>query len=200
MKLSIIIINYNGGTYIQACLDSLFASGIKDPFEVIVFDNHSEDRSIETLRQYGSKITLIENKENIGFSRGNNACLPYCSGELLLLLNNDTYIKKGAIQSMIDYYEKTSQIGALSPKLLNEDGSIQIQGSSLGAWRFKSKNPRKVPFICGAALMISKTLYNEIGGLDENVFFYNDDIILCKELKKRQKDIHYLPSAEVIHY
>jgi GT2 family glycosyltransferase len=198
--LSIIIVNWNGAKFLKGCLDSILEIPCDYATEIILLDNASTDNSHAILAPYESRITLIKNPSNVGFSKGNNLCLPYAKGKYLLLLNNDTVLKENALNTMVSFFEAHPEIGAISPKLLNADGSIQIQGSSLGAWRFKSKTPRTLPFICGAALMTTRALYTEIGGLDENLFFYNDDIDFCKQMQKRKKDIYYLPDAQVTHF
>ncbi|MBT5856102.1 glycosyltransferase family 2 protein [bacterium] len=198
--LSIIIVNYNSAGFIADCLDSVLASVTSDPFEVIVIDNASTDNSPEIIKTYKTKITFIQNPENSGFARGNNLCLPHCKGDYLLLLNNDTLVPPTALQGMLNYFKSNPKTGALSPKLLNRDGSLQPQGSGLGSWRFKSKTPLPVSFISGACLMTPKPLYESIGGLDENLFFYNEDTDFCNQLKKLKRPIIYLPTVEITHF
>lgn len=198
--LSIIIVNWNGAQFLNGCLDSIFNQQWKHTIEVIVIDNQSSDNSLELLKPYENKLTLIAHNENAGFARGNNLCLPYANGKYLLLLNNDTKVKPGALDALIDFFDATPDCGAVSPQLLNADGSIQTQGSALGAWRFRSKTPRTLPFICGAALMTTHEFYASIGGLDENLYFYNEDIDFCNQVKKNGKKIYYHPGAQIVHF
>ena len=199
-KLSIIMVNYNGSAFIQECLDSLFASQCTFEYQVLFVDNCSTDDSLAKITPYTSQLELIKNKENVGFATANNQCLPLCKGELVLLLNTDTVLSKESLQTMVDFMDKTPKAGALSPKLLNTDGSVQVQGSFIGSWRYHAKKTTKIPFICGACLLTRKSILNDIGGLDANLFFYNDDIDFCKQLSKRKWPIYYLPSTSVIHH
>jgi len=200
IELSIIIVNYNGEHYIRRCLDSILESLDSVPFEILVIDNNSQDNSRDILSHYEDKARVFYNSDNLGFSKANNQGLAHSNGDYVLLLNNDTVLKKTALRHMIDYFKGHPETGALSPKLLNPDGSLQIQGSALGAWRFRAKTARKVPFICAAALLMRRDILREIGGLDENLFFYNEDVDLCHQLRRRKHPIIYLPDAEVIHF
>ena len=198
--VSVFIINYNGAAFIEACLDSVLASKCHVGFEVIVVDNLSTDHSLEVLGAYKDKIMVIQNHNNSGFSKGNNIAAQYAKGDYYFLLNNDTVCPEDTIQTLYDYYSTHDDIGALVPKLLNEDGSLQCPGSVFGQWRFQSKKPINVPFVAGAALMMSKTIYHSIGGLDDNLFFYNDDIDLCKVLQKRGYRLVYYPYSQLTHF
>lgn len=200
LDLSIIIVNYNGEHYISDCLDSVFESPLSYSYEVIVVDNASQDDSLKILDSYKNRVQLIVNESNVGFAKANNQCLPLCKGRYVLLLNNDTVIRGSALQHLLDFYEAHPEAAALSPKLLNADGSVQVQGSFLGSWRFYSKQVKKVPFICGAAMLTTRAFLQSIGGLDAELFFYNDDIDFCKQAAKAGKPIYYLPDAKVTHF
>jgi GT2 family glycosyltransferase len=197
--LSIIIVNYNGAKFIPACIDSILKSKTSFPYEIIVIDNMSSDDSIDVLKTYGDTIKLIESKENLGFSQGNNVASRDAVGDYYFLLNNDTVINESTLQILVDYLIDKPKVGAITPKLLNEDGSLQAPGSIFGSWKFKSTVPVKVPFIAGAAVLMKKSVYEKMGGLDANLFFYNDDIDMCKVLYKLNYEIHYVPTANLIH-
>lgn len=199
ITISVLIVNYNGATFIPNCLDSLFKSKGNFELDVIVVDNSSTDNSIEVLSLYKSRITLIQNFNNSGFSKGTNIAASFAKGDYYFLLNNDTILYEDTIQNLLDYFLQHDDIGALSPKLCNEDGSVQCPGSILGHWRFKSKTVQDVSFLVGAALLMSKHVYLDIGGLDDNLFFYNEDVDLCKTLLKKKLRLVYYPKSIVIH-
>lgn len=201
--LSIIIVNYNGAQFIDTCLESIFESETSFGYEVIVVDNESKDDSLNVLRRYKDRIILKENKINTGFGYANNQGAKIASGEYLFLLNNDTKLEKNTMQLLVDFYkdkETSEKVGLISPKLLNEDGSLQCHGSSLGHGRFKKGVPVKVSFLAGAAVVISKKVFESVGGFDENFFFYNEDLDLCKTLLKKGYTLYYFPLAQLIHY
>ncbi|RAP36121.1 hypothetical protein DID80_05665 [Candidatus Marinamargulisbacteria bacterium SCGC AAA071-K20] len=200
MDISVLIVNYNGAKFIDACIESLFKSKTSARFEVIVVDNNSSDDSLAVLKKYGEKITLIPNKENTGFSYANNQAGKVAKGDYLYLLNNDTLTKENTLDLLFEFIKSHQDAGVITPKLLNEDGSLQCPGSIFGHWRFWSKTARKVPFIAGAAVLFPAKVYWEMGGLDENLFFYNDDVDMCKMLAKLGYSIYYVPEASLIHF
>lgn len=200
IDISIIIVNYCGAGYLKECLDALFASQTQYQFEVIVVDNASSDDSITILKKYTQPITIIENQTNNGFAKANNQGISVAKGRYLFMLNNDTHVATDALQAMIEFYDAHPQIGALSPQLLNRDASPQIAGSILGRRYYKTLLPKSVKFISGAAFLIKTEFMKELGGWDENFFFYNEDSDLCKRIIKAGHEIIYLPEAKVVHF
>ena len=198
--ISIAIINYNGASYIEACLDSVLNHQCDSTFEVIVVDNDSKDNSASILKTYEDRVRVIYNDRNQGFSWANNQAFKDATGEFVFLLNNDTLMHDGVLDTLKDYLVKHPYVGVVSPKLLNEDGSLQNHGSSLNARHYRGSVPKKVPFVIGAAIMMRKDLYDQIGGLDEAYFFYNDDIDLCKTLHRMGYQVHYNPTVSVTHF
>ena len=197
--ISVFIINYNGAYFIKNCLDSVLSSQCSVEFEIIVVDNSSTDDSLSILSLYENQIKIVKNNHNSGFSKGNNIAAMYAKGDCYFLLNNDTILNADTIEQLYQYMKRYSDIGALVPKLLNKDGTIQCPGSIFGRWRFHTSKATDVPFVAGAALLMTKKIYHDIGGLDENLFFYNDDVDLCKVLIKKQLRLVYYPLAELIH-
>jgi len=198
--VSIIIVNFNGADFLSTCLDSVFNQNWKTSYEVIIVDNYSQDNSLEVLDHYKTKITLIKNSQNHGFAFANNQAAQIAIGSYLLLLNNDTKLLDHSLDKLVTFHNSHPDIGGVGPKLLNEDGSLQAQGSRLGWFKFKTTEPKKMSFISFAAFLISKALYLQAGGLDENLFFYNDDVDLCTTLRRQNHPIYYLPTTEVIHF
>lgn len=199
MDISVLIVNYNGAKLLTDCLDSILNNNFKGDYEVLVIDNGSLDDSLSVLSVYQNRIRLIPNSHNLGFSKGNNILSKHARGDYLYLLNNDTISQPNNLQILYDFLKQNVSVGAVAPKLLNQDGSLQCPGSIFGHFRFKGSVPRSVPFILGAAVMMKKQLYDEIGGLDEHYFFYNDDVDLCKTLIKKGYSIYYLPITAVTH-
>jgi GT2 family glycosyltransferase len=201
MKISIVIVNYNGAAYLENCINSIFQSQFnQDEIEIIIIDNASVDKSIELLEStYNNKITLIKNTENKGFSTANNQGFKLAKGEFVFILNNDTIIKPDTLSQLVIYMEKNPEIGAIQPMLLNADETPQYPGSALGHWKYKSEIPKPVSFLCGAAIFISREFLLELNGFDENFFFYNEDLDLSKRILKKGKPLIYLPTAKVIH-
>ena len=191
IDLTIVLVNYNGASVLAPCLDSVFASQGTLSFEVIVVDNASQDNSLEILDRYSSQISLIKNDINRGFSRGNNQGASQGSGRYVFLLNNDTIVDPDMFQACLDYYDAHPTIGALGPRLLNQDRTIQRTGGILGQHQYRSHLPTEVSFLSGAALMLSRGMWDKVGGLDEHYFFYNEDLDLCKVIQKQGGKLVY---------
>lgn len=198
--LSIIIVNFNNKKLLEECLKPIKLSTYKISYEIIVVDNASSDGSQAMVKQKFPQIHLIENKENLGFAKANNMGLRIYNARYAMLLNNDTIVKDHALDKMVEFMDSHPEAGACGPKLLNTDGTIQTQGGSLGKRFWKSSTPITVDFVIGAALMVRKQVIDRIGLMDENLFFYNDDLDWCISIRKAGFKIYYLPQAEIIHY
>ena len=125
-ELSIVIVNYNGGQRVLACLESIFAYPSRRTFEVIVYDNASGDDTPNLISARFDNVTLIRGSENIGLCRGFNAAVRQCArAPLLLALDNDTRVLEGALDKMLDFLESRADVGAVGSNLYNPDGSLQ---------------------------------------------------------------------------
>jgi N-acetylglucosaminyl-diphospho-decaprenol L-rhamnosyltransferase len=199
VTLSVVIVNYNGADFIKDCLDSIFSSAVNFQYEVIIVDNGSTDDSLLALAPYESRITSIRSDTNLGFSGGNNKGIERASGTYVFLLNNDTILNKSTLQDLVSYYQRYPDTGAIGPRLLNEDGSLQRYGGVLGNRRLGTSEPIFVSFISGAAFFTTKDILIQTKGLDENYFFYNEDLDLSKVILKMGKSLVYLPTASLTH-
>jgi GT2 family glycosyltransferase len=199
MDLSIIILTYNNKKILEDCILSI-RKYTRANHEVIVVDNNSSDGTQDLIRTKHPQVKLIANSQNLGFTRANNKGLQIATGHYCLILNDDTYLKEDAFSKVIAFMEHNPDIGICGPKLLNVDGSIQYQGSVLSKPRWSATKPVDVPFVIGAAMFIRTSILNDIGTFDENLFFYNDDLDICKSAKKAGYRVVYYPEASVYHY
>jgi hypothetical protein len=201
MELSIIIVSYNQQALLKKCLESIYASfPSRQRLEVIVVDNHSLDHTVDMIRADFPQVVLIVNPANDGFAKANNLGLKIARGAKLLLLNNDTVILDNALIDMMAYLDQHPEIGLLGPKLLNRNGSIQAQGSLLGRHFWRSKIPTESTFLRGAALMLRREVFEQVGLLDERFFFYNEDLDYAWRVRKSGYKVVFYPHAEVVHY
>ncbi|MGE4169105.1 MAG: glycosyltransferase family 2 protein [Candidatus Margulisiibacteriota bacterium] len=210
LKTSVVIVNYNGERFLNACLNSICDSQTPSGFEVIVVDNASQDGSVALLKtwQQDAKshypqipVTLILNADNTGFSYANNQGIARAKGQFVFLLNNDTVTQPDCLAKLEQYFENNPESGGLGPCLLNADGSVQGQGSAVSHFLYKAEKPKQVSFISGAAFFTTKAILESIGGLDENYFFYNEDLDLCRTIRvKVGKTLVYLPEAKLTHF
>ncbi len=198
--LSIITVNTNNRQILEGCLNSIRQNTHKISYEIIVIDNGSSDGSQNMVRSKFPQVKLIENQENLGFIKASNQGLRIYNARYAMLLNDDTIVKNSAMDKMVEFMDKHPQAGACGAKLLNIDGTIQHQGGIFGKKFWRASAPTLVDFVIGAALLVRKEVINRIGIMDENLFFYNDDLDWCLSIRKAGWKIYFLPEAEIIHY
>ncbi len=224
--LTIIIVSYNIKELLKKCLEALYR-GIKDiDSEIIIVDNASLDGSLEMIKESFPQVKLIQNRENFGFAKAVNQGIRTSQGKYILLLNPDAFLKKDTLKEMIFYLENDKTIGALGPKILNLDGTLQPSfgnfpslvteffqffylhrffpfGRQICSNIFTHhlfNKPHEVDWLTGACFLIRKKVVEEVGLLNEFYFMSVEDIDWCYRLKKAGWKIYYYPKAEVLHH
>ena len=211
--ISVIIVNYNTKKLVEDCIVSV-KKNTSIPFEIIVVENSSQEGFTLPTKDF----RLIVNKENLGFAKAVNQGIEASHGKYILLLNSDTLIRKGAIDKLAGFAEKTPDAGVVGAKLLNKDGSVQascfnfpgIAGALKQYW-FGEKghydkfapsgiSPVGVDAIVGAAFLITPQALKKAGKLDPRYFMYFEDLDYCRKVKKAGLKTYYLPRAEIVHY
>jgi len=226
MDLSIIIVTWNSEEFIRNYLDSILVSAGNLSLEIIVVDNNSSDKTARIVEQFYPQVNLIQNKKNLGYAKANNQGIEEVRGEYLLLLNPDTQVLEDALSLMYEFMEENPEIGALGPKLLNPDKSVQpscrefptfstlvweFSGLSrlfpkskiFGRWRmgyFDFNETREVDQPMGSCLMLRRETLDDVGIFDENFSMFFNDVDLCYRIKKRDWKIYFYPDAKVIHH
>ncbi|MBN1563727.1 MAG: glycosyltransferase family 2 protein, partial [Anaerolineae bacterium] len=193
--------------------------------EVIIVDSASTDGSAYMLRHRYPWVRLIEEAENVGFTRGNNIALEAATGRHLLLLNPDTVVHGAALNILVDYLDENPDVGLVGPRVLNDDGSTQstrrrfptpITAIFESTW-LQGIAPQRVldnfyvndmpdddtfdvDWVQGCALMARRAVYEEIGPLDEGYVMYSEELDWCKRAKLADWDVVYVGDAEITHY
>jgi GT2 family glycosyltransferase len=227
-KLSIIIVSYNTCEITLDCIDSIYKSKLNFTFEIIVVDNNSTDHSVFKLKQLYPQIRLIENTSNLLFAYANNQGAAIANSEYLLLLNSDTLIIEKELEKLLIYADKMDKtVAAFGPLIINADYSIQSEGYPLpGVWEritmaFKlmkfikpaklavlllprgtpqiSKLNREVGWVSGCCILVKKEIYDLIGGLNEYLGFYGEEVEFCWKLHKNGFSTHLVTEAKVVH-
>lgn len=218
VDLSIIIVSWNVQEYLRQCLNSLRADVDQNlKYEIIVVDNNSTDNTIAILARDFPKVKLIHNKDNLGFARANNQGIKISRGKFVLLLNPDTEVKKGCINTLISFLQGHDKVGVVGPKLLNLDGTLQASGlnfpslanSLLGYFRLKrevtgayfvhANQPVMVNALVGACLLVRREVISQVGELDGDFFMYVEEADWCYRIRNRGWHIYYIPEAQVYH-
>ncbi len=216
--LSIIILNYNTKTLLDDCLASVFASIGIENFEVIVSDNGSTDGSIQMVKEKYPQAKLLENNANLGFSKGNNVAIKIAVGRHILLLNSDTIVNPNTFTQMVIKADSDPKIGALGPKILLANGTLDPSARRnfpnpanaflrlFGMKRFSNYNvtgpidqEMEVEAIMGACMLVPRSAIDKVGMLDEEFFFYGEDLDWCYRIKEGGYKVVYYPSAEITH-
>lgn len=190
MKIFTIVVCYNGlqNGWIQKCLESLLNSELS--CEIILIDNNSRDNSIEVIKSNYRGITLIESDKNIGFGKANNIGISKAikeGADYIFLLNQDAYVDRDSIRSLVSLAQVNKGFGILSPIHLNGTGSNLDNNFSnylshyncpdfLSDLFFKRLNPLyEINFVNAAAWLIRKDCLNTVGGFNPIFFMYGED-------------------------
>jgi GT2 family glycosyltransferase len=225
-RVSIVIVNWKTPQLLARCLNSVAGDGRADSFEIFVVDNNSGDDSIEMLRQKYPAVKIIANSENVGFSRAVNQAIPQAKGSFILLLNPDARVVADAISVLADFMESNPACGAVGPKVLNDDGSLQLScrrafpTPEAAFYRFSylsilfpnhprfasynvgSADPDKqldVDALSGSCMMVRRQTIQQIGMLDEDIFMFGEDIDWCWRIKQAKWRVVYTPEAVAYH-
>jgi len=222
--LSIVVVNWNVRDLLRRCLDSIYKAGALR-LEVIVVDNASSDGSAEMVRAEFPAVVLFSNAQNVGFPAGNNQGFAAARGRYVMTLNPDTEIVGDALTRMVAYLAAHGDVGALGPQLLNSDGSVQssrrrfptfatalfestwLQGIAphgvLARYTMDDRPAgmtQEVDWVTGACILVRRDALESVGGFDEALFMYSEELDWCKRIKSARWKIVYLPEAKVIHH
>lgn len=245
--LSVIIVNWNTKEHLRRCLQSLisahqkfcppsmcalhsksgnFSVALRFHIEIIVVDNASVDGSAEMVRSEFPQVRLIANKCNVGYAAANNQGAAVARGRYLLLLNPDTVVTDEALARLIEFAETHPNAGAVAPKLLYPDGTLQPslrsfptpmallssvlgldkifpQSQTFGRYRmtwFHYDQIAEVEQPMASALLVRREAWERVGGLDETMPIFFNDVDFCWRLKRAGWRIYFLPWAIIIHH
>lgn len=206
-RVSIIIVNLNGKKYLQDCLNSIKKNTEYPNYDVVVVDNNSKDGSKELIKQKFRWVDLIENKENRGFSGGNNDGIKYAinkyNPDYFLLLNNDTTVEKNWLNEAVKTAQKSENTGIVGLKQLTFERKPAISAGWIKSFKIKyyfGDSEKKVGWVSGAGFIIKKEVIQKIGLLDE---MYNPCYYEESDWEKRAMlngfDIVYCPRSVFLH-
>lgn len=201
--ISVIIVNWNGRKWLQKILSSLTRQTYQK-IEIIVVDNKSTDDSITFIRKKFSKVRIIQSKHNSGFATANTLGIKSSKGKYVMLINNDTWVKKNFVEQLYSFY-KNNPYDIISPveytydqkKRIDLITTIDITGSA--AYYFPKNIHTKLFFLGGLCLFFSKDFYFKTHGLDNNFFMYFEDVDWFWRLTLLGKQFARVDSIPIYH-
>jgi len=218
MKIAVVILNYNGRSFLEKFLPSVVEHSIGS--EIYVADNASTDDSVQFVQSNYPQIKLVINKENGGFAKGYNDSLKLITADYYVLLNSDIEVTENWIKPCIDLLESDNEIVAVQPKILAYNNKTKFEhAGAAGGFLDKDFYPfcqgrifefteedngqynqnREVFWATGACLFIRSDAYHKAGGLDEDFFAHMEEIDLCWRLKSQGHKIFYCSDSVIYH-
>jgi GT2 family glycosyltransferase len=225
--LSIVIVNYNVKYFLEQCLHSVRKALHNISCEIFVVDNNSVDGSCAMIRDKFPEVRLIENDENLGFSKANNQAIRLSSGRYILLLNPDTVIEEHTLTKCLDHMENNPATGALGVRMIDGKGNFLPESKRsfptpriaffkiFGFSRLFPKSRifsryhlgyldenkmNEVEVLPGAFMMLRKSALDKVGLLDEDFFMYGEDIDISYRMIRAGYRNIYFPDTTIIHY
>jgi GT2 family glycosyltransferase/2-polyprenyl-3-methyl-5-hydroxy-6-metoxy-1,4-benzoquinol methylase len=211
--VSIIIPVHNGWHMTYKCLMSIYQYTSDVSYEIIIADDGATDET-KNIENYIKNVTVIRNDLNLGFLNNCNNAAKAARGKYVLFLNNDTEVTPGWLSSLTELLDRDNSIGMTGSKLIYPNGRLQEAGGIIwndaSGWNFGNNGDpadpafnyvKEVDYISGAALMIRKDLWGEIGGFDQQYApAYFEDADLAFAVRKKGYKVVYQPLSVVIHY
>ncbi len=223
--LSIVIVSWNTRDYLHACLSSIERAPDEVSREIIVVDNASEDGTVQMVEYDHPEATVIANDENRGYAAANNQGIEVATGEHVLLLNPDIVVHEGALDALVGFLEQRPEAGAVAPRLILPDGSVQASCRSfptpdivlyeaLGLsrlfprsrrfgryrmtwWDYDEARPVDQPM--ASALLLRGSALEDVRGMDEDFPIFFNDVDLCRRLWDAGWQVWFAPEASMDH-
>lgn len=224
MQVSAVILTWNSAPHIAGALAALQRERRQIPTEVIVVDNGSGDRSLEIVAATVPDARILRNTTNLGVARGRNEGVRLAGAPYVLFLDSDTEMAPGSLGAMVAFLDAHANAAVVGPKLVYPDGRLQyssrkfptLPGKILRvlpfSWRrliplaaneemldLDRSAPRKVDYVIGACQLIRRSILNELGGLDERMFYGPEDVDFCLRAWRAGWEVLYVPEAVVLH-
>jgi hypothetical protein len=227
VDLSIIIVSYNGRDYLRRCLRSILEHTRELDYEVLVVDNASRDGSAAMVTAEFPTVRLVRHSRNAGLSKALNDGIRLSSGDTVVLLNPDVELQDHAFLPMARYLGEHPDVGILGPRILDEDGSLQLSCRRFPTFSVVFFNryslltrllPRnrlssrylmtdfdhgrvtEVDWLSLACWMTPRRLFDEVGLLDEGYFLYNEDVDFCQRVHRAGRKVVYFPDVSLLHH
>jgi GT2 family glycosyltransferase len=221
-RVAVVIVSFNTRDELVRCLASLRVVGI--PLEVVVVDNASADGSADEVRRGFPDVAVIANATNEGYAKANNRGWRATSAPLVMLLNSDTEVRQGAVETLVATLEAKPDVAIVGPRTVGTGGRIQVSSgpdlTPLREWRQRRlvlgvkkgdprvlakaealySSPHEPVWVSGSCLIVRREALAAVGGLDEDFFLYEEDVDLCVRVRRLGHRVLFEPRAEVVHH
>jgi GT2 family glycosyltransferase len=221
--LSIVIVSYNARADLEACLRSLAAAPPALRHDITVVDNASTDGSVEAVRRGWPSVTVLPLDANRGFAAANNAGIRATAGALVLLLNSDTIVPPGAIDTLAGRLRQVPDAAIAGPRIVDAAGRpelsfgrmispiVELGQKTILALYARGFGPvtrwiagatrreQFVDWVSGACLLVRREAAEAAGLLDERFFLYTEDVDFCAAVRGLGKRVLFTPAAEITH-
>jgi GT2 family glycosyltransferase len=226
MDLSIVVTSYKNPQLLKVCLDSIIRNVQGISYELIVADGQTEEDTELMMREEYPNVVFFAFEKNVGFQALLKKGIEKSTGKYLLLLNGDIIVTENSVEKMLTFIKENPAVGILGPKLLNFNGSLQYscfrfyrpitilyRRTILAKFPFSKKHIdwflmkdfdhnhiKKVDWLMGSALMISRDALNKVGYMDPQFFMYMEDVDWCRRFWENDFEVVYYPQARMHHY
>lgn len=226
VEVSVVIVSYNSRADLPACLESLREHTRGISLEVIVVDNASADGTAAFVETCYPWVRLVRRSKNIGLSGALNEGVAVSSGRFVMALNPDTRMEHEVLAPLAAYLREHPEAGIVAPKLLNDDGSLQLSCRAFPGYstalfgryslltRLLPRNRhskrylmggydhasiRDVDWVSGAALMFPRAVFDGVGGWDAGFFMFSEDVDFCRRVHDAGYRVVYFPQVALYH-
>jgi GT2 family glycosyltransferase len=210
--VSIVIVTWNGRQYLDACLEAVAAqAGVAS--ETILVDNASTDGTVDYVRERFPWVRVVAMPENRGFAGGNNAGVREAHGRFVALLNNDTVPNPGWLEALLRGIDESAGFALVTSRIvyMHDPGVIDSAGDGMlasggafkrhhGAGVDTARDSAEVFGVCGAACLMPKRVFDELGGFDEDFFASHEDVDLSYRARLLGYRCRYVADAVVRHH
>ena len=222
--VSIVVVNWNAKDLLKNCMRSIIQETEK-PYEIIIVDNASGDGTVQMVEVEFPDVALIANDKNLGFAAANNQGIRASSGRYLLLLNPDTIVLDGAIDKMIDWCDRHPEVGCAGCQVFESETVVQrtcfsdpsplntllvetglhrlfpkshFFGAPAYSW-WDRMSERTVDVVSGMFMLIPRSVFDQVGLLDESFFIYAEEADLCRRIRQAGFLCVFNPIARILH-
>ena len=219
-SVEVIVLNYKGADLTIKAVESLLITDYRN-FTITLVDNGSKDGSVETFKKnFGKKVKLIANSNNLGFSGGNNVAMRKSKSKYVCLFNNDAVATRSWLKNLVDFMEEHEDVGACQSKVLSlrdpnkfeyagaAGGMIDVFGYPICRGRVFDEiemdrgqydNSFECFWACGVSMMLRKSALDKVGYLDENFFMYGEELDLSWRMHLAGYKVYCVPSSIIYH-